>query len=218
MGQYHLGSTDDYNPRGSTPKFRVGDIASVNDFQSLSRSIDRASVVSGNGYQVRRYSNSTVIQNNQSVVGGKLKNFQVYCYVDANGLCWATSTVGTVNRCVPKMQGTNLYLDQVDENQLAPRVQFGNDGWIVIAALYEADYPFPRNLEIKFTTTDPASGGLDTPTLGGYPLAKVTIIQPSSQNGNVKSISTVQYHGDGNLGVSRLKVGAEKVFWNWWII
>lgn len=218
MGSFHLGGTDGYNPRGDLPKFTVGNALSVNDLQSITRGIDRASIVSGDGYRVKRYSNSTVIEVNQQVAGGVLKNFQIYCYVDKNGLCWATSSIGTVNRSVPKMYGTGLYLDQLDNDGLAPKVQITNDGWIVVAAQYEANYPFPRDVDIRFTTTDPSSGGLDTATLGGYPLASVQIIQPSSQNGNVKSVKTTQYHSDGNLGVSRLKVGSEKVFWNWWIV
>lgn len=218
MTKYHLGSTDGYVPSGGLPQLRSGDSLSIDDAQKLIRGIDRASVVMGNGYQVRRYSNSTVIQPNQYVAGAAFRNFQVFAYVDENQVAWATVTVGTVNRCVPKMYGTSLYLDQVDNNNLAPKVQITAEGWIAIAATYEANFPFPRNVDIRFTTDNPNTGLLDTENLGGYPIAKVKIIEPSSENGNTKSVSVIQYHTNGNLGCSRIKVSQNKVYWNWWTI
>ena len=218
MGSRHLGSTDGYNPLfGGTPKFTVGDSLHVNKLQGLVRSIDRATVTSGNGYQVRRYSNSTVIQNTNYVAGGAFRNFQVYSYTDVSGVAYVTFSIGTVNRAIPKVG--DLYMDQVTtfgETKIPPRIAVMLDGYIVIECTYDSAKPFPSVSEIKFVET------LETDTMkmatSQYPLASVKYNAEDESKNQKAFVSVTQIHASGNLSVARVKAGATKVYWQWWTI
>lgn len=218
MGSSHLGSTDGYNPLyGGTPKFTVGESISVNKLQALVRATDRATVVSGNGYQVRRYSNSTVIQNTNYVNGGQFKNFQVYGYVDISNVGYVTISIGTVNRAIPKVG--DLYMDEVQtfgETVLPPRIPIALDGYIVVECTYDANKPFPSVSEIKFVED------LETDTMKSatsqYPLASVKWTEADESTKKPAEVSVTQIHAYGNLSVARVKVGATKVYWQWWLI
>jgi hypothetical protein len=218
MGSSHLGSTDGYNPVNSgIPKFTVGDSLSVNHLQAVARNLDRATISSGNGYQVRRYSNSTVIQANNYVAGGQFRNFQVFGYVDTNDSAWITVSIGTVNRAIPKI-GT-LYMDQVQtvgDSQMQPRIPVSGDGYIVIEATYDSNKPFPSVSEIKFVSQ------LETDTMkqasSQYPLASIKYKPANAGAKTPAEASVSQIHSSGNLAVSRVKVGSSKVYWQWWRI
>lgn len=215
MGKYHLGTTDGYNPVGAgLPKFLVGSQASVNDFQALTRGIDRATVTTGYGYQVRRYSNSTVIQPNQYVVGGAVRNFQVFAAVDSNGNGFATTTIGTVNRTIPKIG--SLYLDQVDGNNQIPKIPVTGNGYIVIEAYYDEFKPFPDGCVIKFVELLEANQNeLDK---SQYPLASVKYTPANAGAKAPAQISVTQIHESKNLACCRVKAGASRVYWQWWTV
>lgn len=213
MGQYHLGNTDGYNPvNPSLPKFLAGSATSVNDFQKLTRGIDRATISSGNGYQVRRYSNSTVIQQTQNVLGGKMRNFQIFGFVDKNNAGWVTTSIGTVNRIIPKID--SLYLDQLDSSGLPPKISVSANGYIVIEAVYDPVKPFPSTAILTFVST------LDTnqmnPSYSQYPLASVKYTPANAGAKTPADVSVTQIHESGNLSVARVKVGSSKVYWQWW--
>lgn len=219
MGSRHLGSTDGYNPIFSgTPKFTVGDSLHVNKLQALSRSIDRATVTTGNGYQVRRYSNSTVIQSTNYVTGGAFRNFQVFGYTDSNDNCWISASIGTVNRAIPKV-GSN-YMDQpeaeIGGGLVNPRILITADGYIVIECTYDSQKPFPSVSVIKFVTA------LETDTMkmatSQYPLASIKYNAGDESKDEKPSVSVTQIHASGNLSVARVKAGATKVYWQWWTI
>jgi hypothetical protein len=217
MGSNHIGSSNGYVPRDGLPMLRVGDQFTINDLNKILQGINRATIVAGNGYQVRRYSNSTVIQPNQYVTGSGFRNFRVFGFVDANDLGWAALSIGTVNRTIPKIG--NLYLDQLDSNKLSPKVSVNDVGYIVIEVTYDETKPFPSNSEVKFVKT------LETDqnaVKSQYPLASVGYFPAkfNSQNGQKEpaEVLVTQIHTEGNLSVSRVKVGQNKVYWQWWTV
>lgn len=213
MGSNHLGSSNGYVPRDGLPMLRVGDQLSIDTFNKIIEGINRATVVAGNGYQVRRYSNSTVIQPNNYVVGGKFRNFQVYGFVDASGQGFVTSSIGTVNRTIPKIG--SKYLDQLDTDKLPPKVAVSATGYIVIEVTYDANKPFPSQSEIKFVSQ------LQTDTnqvTSQYPLASVSFVPANSAIKKPAEVLVSQIHSERNLSVSRVKVGQNKVYWQWWTI
>jgi hypothetical protein len=222
MGSRHLGSTDGYNPLfGGTPKFTVGDSLHVNKLQALVRSVDRATITSGNGYQVRRYSNSTVIQSTNNVTGGQFRNFQVFGYTDISDNCWITISIGTVNRAIPKVDGIgeSIYMDEVQtvgETKFPPRIPIMLDGYIVVECTYDSQKPFPSVSEIKFVEA------LETDTMkmatSQYPLASIKYNAGDESKDEKPSVSVTQIHAYGNLSVARVKAGATKVYWQWWTI
>lgn len=215
MGKYHLGGTDGYNPIGAgLPKFLVGTPASVNQFQALNRGIDRATVTSGNGYQVRRYSNSTVIQPNQYVVGGSVRNFQIFAFVDKDGNGFATSTIGTVNRTIPKIG--NLYMDQVDGSNQIPKIAVTGDGYIVIEAYYDEFKPFPDGCVLKFVSV--LETNQQELEKSQYPLASVKYKPANAGAKTPAEISVTQIHESKNIACCRVKVGASRVYWQWWTV
>jgi hypothetical protein len=178
--------------------------------------INKASVVSGNGYQVRRYSNSTVIQpSSYTVGGGLLKNFRVTSFVDENDIGRVTVSVGTVNRTIPKIQGR--YIDDTDENGLPLMITVPNEGYIVVECLYSANSPFPKNSEIKLVGN---LESLDNNNISQYPLAKVKYVSAtfSGETRTSARVDVNQIHIEGNLSVSRVKVGADTVYWQWWTV
>lgn len=213
MGNNNLGSSSGYVPRDGLPMLKVGDQLSIDTFNKIVEGINRATVVAGNGYQVRRYSNSTVIQPNQYVVGGRFRNFQVYGFVDASGQGFATCSIGTVNRTIPKMG--SRYLDQLDTDKLPPKVAVNATGYIVIEVTYDPEKPFPSQSEIKFvaqleTTTNS--------TTSQYPLASVAYFPANSALKIPAEVLVSQIHAERNLSVSRVKVGQNKIFWQWWVV
>jgi hypothetical protein len=218
MGKFHLGNTDGYNPvNPSLPKFTVGSSASINDFQKLTRGIDRATIASGNGYEVARYSNSTVIRPKNYVVGGKFRNFQVYAYTDKNGNGIVTVSIGTVNRTIPKIG--SMYMDQtheVDGANIGPTISVNSDGYIVVEATYDANKPFPSESEVKFVTD------LTSPDMmadvSQFPLARVVYKDADAGKKTPADVVVSQIHESGNLAVSRVKIGSSKVYWQWWRI
>lgn len=215
MGKYHLGGTDGYNPIGAgLPKFLVGSPVSVNNFQAITRGIDRATVTSGYGYQVRRYSNSTVIQPNQYVVGAPSRNFQIFGFTDSNGNGFATSTIGTVNRTIPKISG--LYLDQVDAEKKIPKVPVTGDGYIIIEAYYDEFKPFPDGCVIKFVPALDANQFASDKS--EYPLASVKYTPASLVKNEPAQVSITQIHEGKNLACCRVKVGASRIYWQWWTV
>lgn len=213
MGSNHLGSSSGYVPRDGLPMLKVGDQLSIDTLNKVIEGINRATVVAGNGYQVRRYSNSTVIQPSQYVSGGKFRNFQVYGFVDASGQGFATCSIGTVNRTIPKIG--SLYLDQVDTDKLPPKVAVSNTGYIVIEVTYDANKPFPSQCEIKFV--DQLETDLKQAT-SQYPLASVTYIPANGALKKPAEVLVSQIHSEDNLSVCRIKVGQNKFFWQWWTI
>lgn len=215
MGSSHLGNTDGYNSVNPfMPKFTVGKSLSVNHLQAIARATDRATITSGNGYQVRRYSNSTVIQQTPYVVGGRATNFRVFGYADLNGNGFATVSIGTVNRAIPKID--SLYLDQVDSEKMPPKISVTGNGYIVIEATYDSEKPFPSQMEIKFVSA------LETDTMkpatSQYPLASVKFTPADSGKKEPADVAITQLHESGNLSVARIKVGPSRVYWQWWIV
>jgi hypothetical protein len=217
MGSNHIGSGGGYVPRDGLPMLKVGDQLSIDTLNKIMEGINRATVVAGNGYQVRRYSNSTVIQPNQYVTGGGFKNFRVYGFVDANGQGFAALSIGTVNRTIPKIG--SLYLDQLDGNKLSPKIPVNGIGYIVIEVTYEPDKPFPSLSEVKFVTQ------LETNVnalKSQYPLASVGYYGPKNnpETGarEPAEVLVTQIHTEGNLSVSRVKIGQGRVYWQWWIV
>jgi len=213
MGSNHLGSSSGYVPRDGLPLLRVGDQFSIDTLNKIIEGINKATVVAGNGYQVRRYSNSTVVQPTQYVSGGKFRNFQIYGFVDSNGGKYVTCSIGTVNRIIPKIG--SLYLDQVDAKKLPPKVAVQGTGYIVVEVTYNATRPFPDQCEIKFVSQ------LETNTnqlTSQYPLASVSIEEGNSANKTPPSVLVSQIHAEYNLSVCRIKVGQSTVYWQWWTI
>ena len=216
MGSGHLSSGGGYVPRDGLPLIKVGDQLDIVALNKIIQGINRASVVTGEGYQVRRYSNATVIQPKQYVTGGKFRNFQVYCYVDANGQGHCTTSIGTVNRCIPKINGK--YLDSTDPStKLQPQIDgVSSNGYIVIEATYADGKPFPSESTIKFVTAlETVSNG----TTSQYPLASVKYQGAStSSNGERLPAQVIasQLHPERNLSVSRVKVGKTTLYWQWW--
>lgn len=213
MGTNHLGSGGGYVPRDGLPMIRVGDQFSIDTLNKIIEGINRATVVAGNGYQVRRYSNSTVIQPNQYVVGGKFRNFQVYGFVDSSGQGFATCSIGTVNRTIPKIG--SLYIDQVDSEKLPPKVAVTENGYIVIEVTYDPEKPFPSQSEIKFVAQ------LETTvnsTTSQYPLASVGYFPAKPALKIPAEVVVSQIHAERNLSVSRVKVGQNKIYWQWWVV
>lgn len=217
MGSGHLGSGSGYVPRDGLPMLKVGDQFSIDTFNKIIEGINRATVVGGNGYQVRRYSNSTVIQPNQYVTGSAFKNFRIFGFVDANGQGWATTTIGTVNRTIPKIG--SKYLDQLDSDKLTPKVSVTGIGYIVVEAKYEANKPFPSESEIKFVEALPTAERGES---SQYPLASVGFY-PAKYNSATKTqepaeVLVSQMHSQGNLSVARVKVGQGRFYWQWWTV
>lgn len=212
MGSGHLNSGGGYVPRDGLPLLKVGDQLDIGALNKIIQGINRASVVTGEGYQVRRYSNATVIQPKQYVTGGKFRNFQVFCYIDANGQGHCTTSIGTVNRCIPKIEGQ--YLDSTDSNGLQPKVSgVSSDGYIVVEATYAADKPFPSESTIKFVTELQTTSNSNT---SQYPLASVKYKPANSSKKEPAQLITSQLHPERNLSVSRVKVGATTLYWQWW--
>jgi hypothetical protein len=213
MGSKHLGSSSGYIPRDGLPMLRVGDQFSIDTFNKIVEGINRATVVAGNGYQVRRYSNSTVIQPSNYVVGGKFRNFQIFGYVDASGNAYVTCSIGTVNRTIPKIG--SLQLDQVDAQKLPPKVAVNGNGYIVIEVTYEPEKPFPSFSEIKFVNQlETAQHQMKSQ----YPLASVSLEPANSATGTPPQVLVSQIHAQDNLSVARIKVGQNRVYWQWWTI
>ena len=218
MGSSHLGNTDGYNPVNSgIPKFIIGGGFSVNHLQAISKAVDRAHISSGDGYQVRQYSNSTVIQVNNTATGGQFRNFQVFGYADSNDNCFITVSVGTVNRVIPKVG--SLYMDQVQTingSILPPRISVSGNGYVVVECTYESGKPFPSVSEIKFVTA------LETDAMKSatsqYPLASVTYTPANAGAKTPASVTASQIHSTGNLSVARIKAGSSKVYWQWWTV
>jgi hypothetical protein len=217
MGSNHLGSGGGYVPRDGLPMLKVGDQFSIDTLNKIMEGINRASVVAGNGYQVRRYSNSTVIQPNQYVAGGAFKNFRVFGFVDENEQGFATIAIGTVNRTIPKINGK--YLDQLDNDKLTPKVSVTAIGYIVIECRYEANKPFPSQSEIKFVTELPTQENGET---SQYPLASVGFFpaktNPATNTKDPAEVLVTQMHSQGNLSVARVKVGQSRFYWQWWTV
>ena len=212
MGSGHLSSGGGYVPRDGLPLIKVGDQLDIVALNKIIHGINRASIVTGEGYQVRRYSNATVIQPKQYVSGGKFRNFQVYCYIDANGQGHCTTSIGTVNRCIPKIGG--LYLDNADSNGLQPKVSgVSSDGYIVVEATYAANKPFPSESTIKFVTALETTSNSNT---SQYPLASIKYKSADSSKKEPAQLLTSQIHPERNLSVSRVKVGASTFYWQWW--
>jgi hypothetical protein len=217
MGSGHLNSGGGYVPRDGLPLLKVGDQLDIGALNKIIQGINRASIVTGEGYQVRRYSNATVIQPKQYVSGGKFRNFQVYCYIDANGQGHCTVSIGTVNRCIPKINGR--YLDNADSNGLQPKVSgVSSNGYIVIEANYADNKPFPSESNIKFVTELQTTQNSNT---SQYPLASVKYKNASTSSSGAKEpagLLTSQLHDERNLSVSRVKVGQSTFYWQWWIV
>lgn len=215
MGSGHLNSGGGYVPRDGLPLIKVGDQLDIVALNQIIQGINKASIVSGEGYQVRRYSNATVIQPKQYVSGGKFRNFQVYCYLDASGQGHCTTSIGTVNRCIPKIAGR--YLDHTDGNGLQPQVDgVSGNGYIVIEATYAADKPFPSESTIKFVTELQTTQNSNT---SQYPLASVVYRPARALSGGGQEPAQLfasQLHPERNLSVSRVKVGKNTLFWQWW--
>ena len=215
MGSNHLNSGGGYVPRDGLPLLKVGDQLDIVALNKIIQGINRASIVTGEGYQVRRYSNATVIQPKQYVTGGAFRNFQVYCYMDANGQGHCTTSIGTVNRCIPKIDGK--YLDSTNSNGLQPQVDgVSGDGYIVVEATYAADKPFPSESTIKFV---PALQTTQNSNTSQYPLASVKHIPASTSSSGARvpaQLFASQIHPERNLSVSRVKVGASTFYWQWW--
>jgi hypothetical protein len=214
MGSNHLNSGGGYVPRDGLPLLKVGDQLDINALNKIIQGINRASVVTGEGYQVRRYSNATVIQPKQYVTGGKFRNFQIFCYIDANGQGHCSTSIGTVNRCIPKISGR--YLDHTDSTGLQPKIDgVSSDGYIVVEATYAADKPFPSESTIKFVTA------LETVTnqnTSQYPLASIKHKPADSSKKEPAQLIVTQLHSENNLSVSRVKVGQNNVYWQWWTV
>lgn len=213
MGSNHLGSSSGYVPRDGLPMLKVGDQLSIDTLNKVIEGINRATVVAGNGYQVRRYSNSTVIQPSQYVSGGKFRNFQVYGFVDVSGQGFITCSIGTVNRVIPKVG--NLYMDQVDSDKLPPKVAVSNTGYIVIEVTYDPTKPFPSQSEIKFVSQLETNMQQMT---SQYPLASVSCVPANPAIKKPAEVLVSQIHPEYNLSVARIKVGQNSVFWQWWTI
>lgn len=218
MGYNHLNAGGGYVPRDGLPYLKVGDQFDINTYNKLVEGINRATIVNGNGYQVRRYSNSTVIQPNQYVTGGAFRNFQVYAYVDSNGQGFATVSVGTVNRSIPKING--IYIDQLDSNKLPPKISVNDEGYIVIEATYDAQKPFPSQVEIKFITKQVYDAGIISPNgnTSYYPLSSVKYVVANQATGQPASVLSTQLHSSNNLSVARIKVGQNTLYWQWWTV
>lgn len=217
MGVNHLGSSNGYVPRDGLPMLRVGDQFDINTLNKILEGINRATVVAGNGYQVRRYSNSTVIQTSPYVTGGAFKNFRVFGFVNESGQGFATLSIGTVNRTIPKINGK--YLDQLDDDKMSPKVQVTGIGYIVLEAKYDANKPFPSETEVKFVTALPTEERGES---SQYPLASVGFY-PAKYNPVTKSqdpaeVLVTQIHSQGNLSVARVKVGQGRFYWQWWTV
>ena len=203
MGINHLGNSDGYNPRNSR-NINVGDQFSIDHLKSIQRGIDRSEIVSGDGYKVRIKQNTT---------GGAFRNFQVLPYTDINGLCHVTCSIGTVNRVIPKIG--SLYLDQLDGEELPPKITITADGYIVLEVAYEADKPFPNTTVVKYVNQ------LETELIAStsqYPLASVKYIPEDTAKKEPVDVVATQIHATGNLSVARVKVGASTFYWQWWII
>jgi hypothetical protein len=217
MGSNHIGSGGGYVPRDGLPMLKVGDQLSIDTLNKIMEGINRATVVAGNGYQVRRYSNSTVIQPNQYVTGGAFKNFRIFGFVNENGQGFATTTIGTVNRTIPKINGK--YLDQLDSDNLTPKVSVTGIGYIVLEAKYDANKPFPSETEVKFVTALPTEERGES---SQYPLASVGFY-PAKYNSATNTrmpaeVLVTQMHSQGNLSVARVKVGQGRFYWQWWTV
>lgn len=213
MGNNHLGSSSGYVPRDGLPLLRVGDQFSIDTLNKIIEGINRATIVAGNGYQVRRYSNATVIQPNNYVVGGRFRNFQVYGFVNANNQGFITCSIGTVNRTIPKIG--SLYIDQVDTDKLPPKVAVNQSGYIVIEVTYDPEKPFPSQSEIKFVTQLETTANSTT---SQYPLASVSYFPANSALKIPAEVAVSQIHSERNLSVSRVKVGQNKIYWQWWLV
>ena len=212
MGINHLGNSDGYNPRNSR-NINVGDQFSIDHLKSIQRGIDRNEIVSGDGYQVARYSNATVIRVRQNTTGGAFRNFQVLPYTDVNGACHVTCSIGTVNRVIPKIG--SLYLDQLDAEELPPKITITADGYIVLEVAYEADKPFPNTTVVKFVNQLETELNAST---SQYPLASVKYIPADAAKKEPADVVATQIHATGNLSVARVKVGASTFYWQWWIV
>ena len=173
--------------------------------------IDNSTPRFGNGYQIANYSGGSVLRiNTPSVAGNPTTNFQVNAFIE-NGQAKATVSVGTVNRVIPKINGR--YLDQLI-NRLPPTINImGLSGYIVLEVLAEANKPFPSNVSAKYVTT---YENTDTSGKSTYPLAKITGIPATT--GKEAEVLVDQIHLEGNLGVSRFKVGQNIMYFQWYTV
>ena len=173
--------------------------------------IDSSTPRFGNGYQVANYSTGSVMRfNTPFTAGAPTTNFMVNAYTDGKA-GWATVSIGTVNRRVPKIG--SKYIDQYDKDGLAPKVQLLSDGYVVIEAKYEANKPFPDNVEVKFIATLPTT---QETSVSLYPLAKV--VGKNATKDNPAMILVNQMHLEGNLAVNRYKIGASTYYWQWYTV
>lgn len=113
-----------------------------------------------------------------------------------------TVVPGTVNRYIPKI-GTE-YIDKVPR----PQLTVTDNGYILVKVTYEANKYFPRTAEIVFLAV--ATPPVDTENESYYPLAKVN----KTTTGGVDTYK-LDYLGNGNLIVNRLKSGQGAATW-WW--
>lgn len=113
-----------------------------------------------------------------------------------------TVVPGTVNRYIPKI-GTE-YMDKIPR----PQITVTDNGYILVKVTYEANKYFPRTAEIVFLAV--ATPPVDTENESYYPLAKVN----KTTTGGVDSYK-LDYLGNGNLIVNRLKSGQGAATW-WW--
>ena len=184
-----------------TPKF-IGKII---------QAVDNSTPRFGAGYQVVNYSGGSVLRiptPNGSAAAPF--NFQVSAFIE-KGVCYATISVGTVNRVVPKI--VDKYMDEL-KNDLPPLLICNSPvGYIVIEVTAQPNKPFPSTAEIKYVTTITDA---DTSTKSIYVLAKVTGTPPTKDAPAKVDVS--QYHLAGNMAVNRFKIGASTVYFQWYVV
>lgn len=113
-----------------------------------------------------------------------------------------TVVPGTVNRYIPKIGAD--YIDKIPR----PQITVTDNGYILVKVTYEANKYFPRTAEIVFLAV--SSPPADTENESYYPLSKVN----KTTSGGVDTY-TLDYLGNGNLIVNRLKSGQGAATW-WW--
>lgn len=207
-----------YVPRDSQiPNVKSGDALTPRYVQKITQGIERSSVVNGVGYGVQRLSNATILSipksNNGATVS--VSNFKVTIVtVDKTVSTDARAyvSVGTVNRCIPKI-GT-VYLDRLrPSDNKQPYVEFGNDGYIGIKVTYTAGVPFPSTSVIEWRSSLPTTS---TDSESFYPLASVTW-NLNAQTEAVEATVT-QIHLSRNLSVNRFKIGTSTYYWQWYLV
>lgn len=173
--------------------------------------IDSSTPRFGNGYQIGNYATGSVMRfNTPFTAGAPMTNFMVTAWTE-KGQSWATVSVGTVNRRVPKIG--SKYLDQPDANGLFPKIQVLSDGYVVLEAKYEANKPFPDNVEVKFVAT--LGTNMET-NVSTYALAKV--VGKNATHTTPAMVLTNQMHLEGNLAVNRYKIGTNIFYWQWYTV